>query len=74
MFYMYTPLKYVMKYYFMIYEHMSHFRRYWMQLIGVLLVRKRAKVASAAAQGDRPRRARRANAMGAVACVVADAV
>ena len=33
---------------------------------GVMLVRERAKVGSAAAQGDWPRRARRANAPGGV--------
>jgi hypothetical protein len=39
-----------------------------MQQIGVLLVRarERAKVGSAAAQGDWPRRARLANALGGV--------
>ena len=42
------------------------FERYWMQQIGVLLVRERAKVGSAAAMGDWPRRARRANALGGV--------
>jgi hypothetical protein len=41
-----------------------NFERYWMQQIGVLLVRERAKVGSAAAKGDYwPRRARRANAL-----------
>jgi hypothetical protein len=30
----------------------ANFERYWMQQIGVLLVRERAKVRSAAAQGD----------------------
>jgi hypothetical protein len=40
--------------------------RYWMQQIGILLARKRAKVGSAAAKGDWPRRARRANALGGV--------
>jgi hypothetical protein len=30
----------------------ANFERYWMQQIGVLLVRERAKVGSAAAQGD----------------------
>jgi hypothetical protein len=42
----------------------ANFERYWMQQIGVLLVRERAKVGSAAAMGDWPRRARRANALG----------
>jgi hypothetical protein len=37
-----------------------------MQQIGVLLVRERAKVGSAAAKGDSPRRARRANAVSGV--------
>jgi hypothetical protein len=37
-----------------------------MQQIGVLLVRERAKVGSAGAQSDWPRRARRANALGGV--------
>jgi hypothetical protein len=44
----------------------ANFERYWIQQIGVLLVRERAKVGSAAAQGDWPRRARRANALGGV--------
>ena len=44
----------------------ANFERYWMQQIGVLLVRERAKVGSAAAQGDWPRRARLANALGGV--------
>ena len=30
----------------------ANFERYWMQQIGVLLVRERAKVGSAAAKGD----------------------
>jgi hypothetical protein len=42
------------------------FERYWMQQIGVLLVRERAKVGSAAAKGDWPRRTRRPNAVGEV--------
>jgi hypothetical protein len=42
----------------------ANFGRYWMQQIGVLLVRERAKVGSAAAKGGWPRRARRANALG----------
>ena len=42
------------------------FERYWMQQIGVVLVRERAKVGSAAAKDDWPRRARRANALGGV--------
>jgi hypothetical protein len=46
--------------------HAANFERYWMQQIGVLLLRERAKVGSAAAKGDRPRRARRANANGAL--------
>jgi hypothetical protein len=40
-----------------------------MQQIGGLLVRERAKVVSAAAQGDWPRWARRANALGGVGLV-----
>ena len=44
----------------------ANFERYWMQQIGVLLVRERAKVGSIAAKDDRPRRARRANALGGV--------
>jgi hypothetical protein len=43
--------------------HAANFERYWLQQIGVLLVRERAKVGSAAAKGDWPRRARRANAL-----------
>jgi hypothetical protein len=42
-----------------------------MQQIEILLVRERAKVGSAAVEGDWPRRARRANALGGV---VANAV
>jgi hypothetical protein len=41
----------------------ANFERYWMQQIGVLLVRERAKFGSAAAHGDWSRRARRANAL-----------
>jgi hypothetical protein len=37
-----------------------------MQQTGVMLVRERAKVGSAAAKGDSPRPARRANALGGV--------
>jgi hypothetical protein len=44
----------------------ANLERYWMQQIGVLLVRERAKVGSATAKGDWPRRARRANALGGV--------
>jgi hypothetical protein len=44
----------------------ANFERYWMQQIGVSLVRMRAKIGSAAAQGDWLRRARRANALGGV--------
>jgi hypothetical protein len=44
----------------------ANFERHWMHQIGVLLVRERAKVGSAAAQGDWSRRARRANALGGV--------
>jgi hypothetical protein len=44
----------------------ANFERYWMQQIGVLMVREGAKVGSAAAKGDWPRRARRANALGGV--------
>jgi hypothetical protein len=44
----------------------TNFERYWMHQIGILLVRERAKVESAAAKGDCPRRARRANALGVV--------
>ena len=40
---------------------------------GVMLVRERAKVGSAAAQGDWPRRARRANDLGGVCCSVCGA-
>jgi hypothetical protein len=36
----------------------STFERYWIKQIGVLPVRERAKVGSAAAKGDWPRRAR----------------
>jgi hypothetical protein len=34
----------------------ANFERYWMQQLGILLVRERAKVGSAAAQGDWPSR------------------
>ena len=44
----------------------ANFERYWMQRIGILLVRECAKVGSATAKGDWPRRARRANALGGV--------
>jgi hypothetical protein len=42
----------------------ANFERYWMQQIGVMLVHERAKVGSAAAKGDWPRRAWRANTRG----------
>jgi hypothetical protein len=45
----------------------ADFRRCWLQQIRVLLVREREKVGSATAQGDWPRRAWRANALGEVA-------
>jgi hypothetical protein len=51
--------------------HATNFERYWMQQIGILLVRECAKVGSAAAKGDWPRRARRANALGGVDRVLA---